>query len=135
MRRINILSFWKDFSDSGYCVSLKICEEGDRLIQEKGIGWLPIHPDLESSYQMWKTSFKTLKTRSYEDWDIDDSIVTNRATCEDTDLCLEWARNLESDFQEWLQDSSNSTWREIQNTLIRELAEYSENIRLVIKAD
>jgi CHASE2 domain-containing sensor protein len=135
MRRINILSFWKDFSDSGYCVSLKICEDGDRLIQEKGIGWLPTHLDLESSYQMWKTSFKTLKTRSYEDWEIDDGIVTNRATFEDTDLCLEWARNLESDFQEWLQDSSNSTWREIQNTLIRELAEYSENIRLVIKAD
>lgn len=135
MKRINILRFRQDYSNLGYYVSLQICDHGELLPEDPGTAWLPIHPELESSYQRWKTFLKIWRTRSYDDWGTDDSITTNISVSENNDTCLELARELEENFQEWLQNSSDSNWCEIKDLLTRELAQYSNKVRLVIKAD
>ncbi|MBE9070882.1 hypothetical protein IQ260_30045, partial [Leptolyngbya cf. ectocarpi LEGE 11479] len=123
----------------GFEVTLQICPDDappSREIQ----GRLPGNSDLEGLHTLWSQSFRSLTfnssgaSRGADDWEIDESITTNRTTLEGFDVCRQSARRLESCLREWLQ-ASESGWSRIRENLREELAKGTDDTRLIIQSE
>ncbi|WP_293335737.1 CHASE2 domain-containing protein [Microcoleus sp. CAWBG58] len=143
MGRIAVLKIGQGSFEQGFEVLLRISTDDGRLLTEIEGNLLP-NPGIEGFYISWQTLFRRLKMpdRQYnqsqrgfdDDWEIDDTLPTNRATSDDVEVCRHLVRDLESRMKKWLQPSADENWQKIRERLAAELANSSDEIRLVIQA-
>jgi CHASE2 domain-containing sensor protein len=143
MGRIAVLKIGQGNFQQGFEVLLRISTDDGRLLTEIEGNLLP-NPGIEGFYVSWQTLFRRLKMpdrqynkpqRDFEDaWEIDDTLPTNRSTSDDVEVCRHLVRDLESQMKKWLQPSADENWQKIREKLGAELANNSDEIRLVIQA-
>ncbi|MCL1463895.1 CHASE2 domain-containing protein [Argonema galeatum] len=135
MGKVAVLKIRSDDLKQGFLVSLQICQDDGLPLSEIEGARLPTHPDIESCYLMWQTFFRGLKSRGHDDWEVESSFTMQRSTIEGVDACREWVKSLETNMQDWLQESSDRKWQQIREKLVGELANNSQDVRVMIKAN
>ena len=142
MGRLAIISIGSGDFSQGFEVALELKEDiGQTLL--KVAGRLPANLQIKGLYECWQQSFywaissyqqdSRSRRSQEEDWETDESLVTNRSTIEGVDACRKWVQILEANMQDWLGQSADGNWQRIRENLLRELARYPEEIRLIIQ--
>lgn len=134
MGKVAVIKIRSDESGQGFLASLQVCQDDGLPLSEIEGAKLPSHPDIEASYLMWQTFFRGLKSRGNDGWEVEPTFI-QRSTIEGVDACRQWVKSLESNLQNWLQESSDRKWQQIREKLVGELAKNSPDIRVMIKAD
>ncbi|MDZ7961083.1 MAG: CHASE2 domain-containing protein [Aulosira sp. DedQUE10] len=134
MARVAVLKIGRGNFHQGFEVSLELREDGGSPLGEIE-GRLGANTDIEGLYLLWQQSFRHLSAIARNDgWEIEESLPTNRATREITDDCWQRMRQVEANFNEWLQPSGELGWQKIRERLSKELASQADTMRLAIKA-
>lgn len=144
MGRIAFLKINSGDLSEGLVISLQICKDDGLPFVEIEEGRLSGNPEIEGLYFGWQTRFGNLKTiesdnrqqtrRKYDDWQIDCNVATQYSTSEDLDACRQFVRLSETNMKNWLQQSGDENWQRIRERLAIELANASDEIRIIIKA-
>jgi CHASE2 domain-containing sensor protein len=134
MARVAVLKISKGNFDQGFEVSLELREDGGAPLGEIE-GRLQANTDIEGLYLLWQQSFRNLSAIARNHgWEIEESLPTNRATKEIKSDCFQSMRQVEANFNQWLQTSGDWGWQKIRERLSKELANQSGTLRLAIKA-
>jgi CHASE2 domain-containing sensor protein len=143
MAKIALLKIGNGDFEQGFAVSLQLWQIQGSLLGTWD-GFLPPQANLESLYLYWLQAFRNLTARGArrksdpedDDDDLrpDPSFVTHRTESEDCEACRHWMQLLESQMQEWLQNSDRG-WQKIRERLAREFATTGGATRLVIQSD
>jgi hypothetical protein len=133
MGRVAVLKIGNGDFDQGFDVSLQVCRD-NALPSPEIPGRLPANTELEDLYTVWQQTFIRLTTQrgTDSDWQIE-SRPTNHSTSE-VDACRYFAQNLETSMRSWLQRSQDQGWQRIRERLVRELANNSDEFRVIISA-
>lgn len=133
MSRVAVVRIRNGDFDQGLDISLQVCSD-KAFPSPEILGRLPANPELEDLYTVWQQTFIRLTTqrRTISDWQIE-SRPTNYSTSE-VDTCRYFVRNLETSMRNWLQHSQDRGWQKIRERLVKELANKSDEFRVVITA-
>jgi CHASE2 domain-containing sensor protein len=134
MGRVAVLKIGRGNFHQGFEVSLELREDGGSPLVEIE-GRLKANTEIEGLYLLWQQSFRNLTTIARDrNWEIEESLPTNRATSEITEDCWQRMRQVEANLNQWLQPSGELGWQKIRERLNKELASQADTIRLAIKA-
>ncbi|MBD2593612.1 CHASE2 domain-containing protein [Nostoc spongiaeforme FACHB-130] len=134
MSRVAVLKIGRGDFAQGFEVSLELREDGGSSVGEIE-GRLGANTEIEGLYFLWQQSFRNLTTLArYDGWEIEESLPTNRATKEIAADCWQRMRQVETNFNQWLQASGEVGWQKIRERLSKELASQPDTLRLAIKA-
>ncbi len=144
MGRVAILKIGQGDFNQGFEVSLEIKDNRGQSLAEI-TGRLPANDKIDDLYRSWAQSFdritgiyrkqQQLPNINNDAWEIDESLATNIASSDLLADCRQKVQYLEANMQAWLRQSANGNWQRIRERLAKELAQTSEEIRLVIKID
>ena len=136
MGRVAILKIKSDEQEQELDVCLQVREDNCSTEAETNWAKLSYHPDINASYVMWRSYFRGLKLRSFDDdddWGATPSL-TAESRFEGEEACKELVKVLEANMQDWLE-SSNPEWQQIREKLVAELSRHSQEIRIIIQAN
>ncbi|WP_051151109.1 CHAT domain-containing protein [Mastigocladopsis repens] len=133
MGRVAVLKVGSGDFDQGFDVSLQVCRD-NALPSPEIPGRLPANTEFEDLYTVWQETFVRLRTQrgTDSDWQIE-TRPTNYSTSE-VDACRYFVRNLETSMINWLQHSQDQGWQKIRERLVKELANKSDEFRVIITA-
>lgn len=133
MGRVVVLKIGSGDFDQGFDVSLQVCRD-NALPSPEIPGRLPANTEFEDLYTVWQETFVRLRTQcgTDSDWQIE-TRPTNYSTSE-VDACRYFVRNLETSMRNWLQHSQDQGWQKIRERLVKELANKSDEFRVIITA-
>ncbi len=133
MGRVAVLKIGNGDFDQGFDVSLQVCRD-NALPSPEIPGRLPANTEFEDLYTVWQETFVRLRTQrgTDSDWQIE-TRPTNYSTSE-VDACRYFVRNLETRMRNWLQHSQDQGWQKIRERLVKELANNSDEFRVIITA-
>lgn len=133
MGRVAVLKIGNGDFDQGFDVSLQVCRD-NALPSPEIPGRLPANTEFEDLYTVWQETFVRLGIQrgTDSDWQIE-TRPTNYSTSE-VDACRYFVQNLETSMRNWLQHSQDQGWQKIRERLVKELANNSDEFRVIITA-
>lgn len=136
MGRVVALKIKYDNLQQRFTISLQVLRDNGSLVVDIIEGNLPALSDLFSIHQSWYQKYISLiRDPLCGDIIVDQSIATHSDSISDVDACRKSSRALRNNIQNLLENHQDIGWTKIQNKLVSELRDSSDEIRVLIQAD
>lgn len=131
MGRVAFLKLISGNFEQGYDVLLQVWR--GNALQVDVSGKLPANTELKDLYTLWQQTFIRLRTqrRIDDDWQME-NIPSNRSSSE-VEQCYNLVQELETCMKNWLLSSHDQGWQTIRERFTYELANKSDEFRVIIK--